>query len=342
MKFTANQIAKVLNGVVEGNPETEVSTLTKIEEGKPGSLSFLANPIYTKFIYTTEADIIIVNEDFKSDKPVKATLIRVKDAYSAFSGLLEMYQQAKDNKSGISVRAAIAATAEVGENVYIGDFVVIGESTTIGNNTKIYANTCIGDHCKIGSNTTLYYGVKVYDESVIGDECTLHAGVTIGADGFGFAPQRDGDFKKIPQIGNVIIEDRVEIGTNTTIDRATLGSTIIRKGVKLDNLIQIAHNVEIGENTVIAAQTGIAGSTKIGKNCMFGGQVGIIGHLTIADGVKITAQSGIGKSIKKPNSVWEGSPAFQLSDFLRSYVNFKNFGHIVDRISDLEQQMKKK
>lgn len=342
MKFTANQIATALNGVVEGNPEVEVSTLAKIEEGKPGSLSFLANPIYTKFIYTTKADIIIVNEDFKPEKPVKATLIRVKDAYSAFSGLLEMYQQEKNNKTGISEKASIAATAKLGKDVYIGDFVVIGENTILGDNTKVYANTCIGDHCKIGSNTTLYYGVKVYDESVIGNECTLHAGVTIGADGFGFAPQSDGDFKKIPQIGNVIIEDRVEIGTNTTIDRATLGSTIIRKGVKLDNLIQIAHNVEIGENTVIAAQSGIAGSTKIGKNCMFGGQVGIIGHLTIADGVKITAQSGIGKSIKKPNSVWEGSPAFHLSDFLRSYVNFKNLDRIVERINKLEQYLKEK
>ncbi|HDO06626.1 MAG TPA: UDP-3-O-(3-hydroxymyristoyl)glucosamine N-acyltransferase [Bacteroidetes bacterium] len=342
MKFTAEQIAVALNGVVEGNSEVEVSSLAKIEEGKPGSLSFLANPIYTKYIYTTKADIIIVNEDFKPEKPVKATLIRVKNAYSAFTALLEMYQQAKNNKSGISERAVIAATAKVGKNVYIGDFVVIGESTTLGDNTKVYANTCIGDHCKIGSSTTLYYGVKIYDESVIGDECTLHAGVTIGADGFGFAPQSDGDFKKIPQIGNVIIEDRVEIGTNTTIDRATLGSTIIRKGVKLDNLIQIAHNVEIGENTVIAAQSGIAGSTKIGKNCMFGGQVGIIGHLTIAEGVKITAQSGIGKSIKKPNSVWEGSPAFHLSDFLRSYVNFKNLDRIVERISRLEQYLKEK
>ncbi len=342
MKFTANQIATALNGIVEGNPEAEVSSLAKIEEGKPGSLSFLANPIYTKYIYTTKADIIIVNEDFKLEKPVKATLIRVKDAYSAFTALLEMYQQAKNNKTGISEKASIAASAKLGKDVYIGDFVVIGESTTLGDNAKVYANTCIGDHCKIGSNTTLYYGVKVYDESVIGNECTLHAGVTIGADGFGFAPQSDGDFKKIPQIGNVIIEDRVEIGTNTTIDRATLGSTIIRKGVKLDNLIQIAHNVEIGENTVIAAQSGIAGSTRIGKNCMFGGQVGIIGHLTIADGVKITAQSGIGKSIKKPNSVWEGSPAFHLSDFLRSYVNFKNLGRIVERINRLEQYLKEK
>jgi len=341
MKFTAEQIATALNGTVEGNPNVEVSTLSKIEEGQSGSLSFLANPIYTKYIYTTKADIIIVNEDFNPEKKVKATLIRVKDAYSAFTGLLEMYQQAKNNKTGISEKASVATSAKLGENVYVGDFVVIGENTTVGDNTKIYANSCLGNNCKIGSNTTFYYGVKIYDECVIGNSCTLHAGVTIGADGFGFAPQNDGNFKKIPQIGNVIIEDNVEIGTNTTIDRATLGSTILRRGVKLDNLIQIAHNVEIGENTVIAAQTGIAGSTKIGKNCMFGGQVGIVGHITIADGVKIQAQSGIGKSIKKPGSVWEGSPAFHLPDFLRSYVNFKNLSSIAERLSKLEQYIKK-
>ena len=338
MKFTAEQIAAALNGVVEGDLKAEVSTLSKIEEGKPGSLSFLANPVYTHYIYSTKADIVIVNEDFKPEKPIVPTLIRVKDAYSAFTSLLEMYQQTKNNKKGISEKATIAGSATLGENVYIGDFVVIGENTVIGNNTKIYANTSIGDRCKIGNNTILYYGVKIYDECIIGNQCTLHAGVAIGQDGFGFAPQSDGHYKKIPQIGNVIIEDNVEIGANTTIDRATLGSTIIRKGVKLDNLIQIAHNVEIGENTVIAAQTGIAGSTKIGKNCMIGGQVGIVGHLTIANGVKIQAQSGIAKSIKKPDSVWEGSPAFHLPDFLRSYVHFKNFDHIVERIRRLEEK----
>ncbi len=338
MKFTAEQIAAALNGVVEGDLKAEVSTLSKIEEGKPGSLSFLANPVYTHYIYSTKADIVIVNEDFKPEKPIVPTLIRVKDAYSAFTSLLEMYQQTKNNKKGISEKATIAGSATLGENVYIGDFVVVGENTVIGNNTKIYANTSIGDRCKIGNNTILYYGVKIYDECIIGNQCTLHAGVAIGQDGFGFAPQSDGHYKKIPQIGNVIIEDNVEIGANTTIDRATLGSTIIRKGVKLDNLIQIAHNVEIGENTVIAAQTGIAGSTKIGKNCMIGGQVGIVGHLTIANGVKIQAQSGIAKSIKKPDSVWEGSPAFHLPDFLRSYVHFKNFDHIVERIRRLEEK----
>jgi UDP-3-O-[3-hydroxymyristoyl] glucosamine N-acyltransferase len=343
MKFTAEQIASALKGVVEGNPKVEVSTLSKIEEGVAGSLSFLANPKYTHYLYTTAADIVIVGEQFKPEKPVKPTLIRVKDPYSAFTALLKMYQQSKDNsKTGIAKTASIAPSAKLGKEVYIGDFVVIGENAEVGDHTKLYAHTCLGDNCKIGSNSILYFGVKVYDECVIGNNCTLHAGVVIGADGFGFAPQSDGSYKKIPQIGNVIVEDYVEIGANTTIDRATMGSTFIRKGVKLDNLIQIAHNVEVGENTVIAAQTGIAGSTKIGKNCMFGGQVGIVGNLTIADGVKIQAQSGIPKSIKEPNSVWEGSPAFHLPDFLRSYVHFKNLSRLNERLNALEKYIKEK
>ncbi len=342
MKFTAEQIAQALNGRVEGDPKAEVSTLSKIEEGKPGSLSFLANPAYTKYIYSTQADIIIVNEDFQPEKPVNVTLVRVKDAYSAFTDLLRMYEQAKNNKTGISEKAAIAPTARIGKNVYIADFVVIGENTVVGDNSKIYANTTLGDNCKVGSHSTLHAGVRIYSDCVVGNHCTLHAGVVIGSDGFGFAPQGDGTYKKIPQIGNVVVEDNVEIGSNTTIDRATLGSTIIRKGVKLDNLIQIAHNVEIGENTVIAAQTGIAGSTKVGKNCMIGGQVGIVGHVTIADGTKIQAQSGVARNIKKPGSVLEGSPAFHLPDFLRSYVHFKNLDHLVKRIAKLEQNSKEK
>ncbi len=342
MKFTAAQIATALQGVVEGDPQAEVSSLAKIEEGKPGSLSFLANPAYTRYLYTTRADIVIVNEDFKPEKPVSATLIRVKDAYLAFTELLNMYQQAKGSKTGISDKASVSSSAQVGQNVYIGDFVTIGDNTVIGDNTQIYANTSIGDNCTIGSHCTLFYGVKVYHECVVGNHCTLHAGVVIGSDGFGFAPQSEGDYKKIPQIGNVVIEDNVEIGANTVIDRATLGSTLIHKGVKLDNLIQIAHNVEIGENTVIAAQTGIAGSTKIGKNCMLGGQVGIIGHITIADEVKISAQSGVGKSIKKPGSIVEGSPAFPITDFKRSYVLFKNLGRMAKQIDDLEKKYTKK
>jgi UDP-3-O-[3-hydroxymyristoyl] glucosamine N-acyltransferase len=340
MKFTAEQIAKALGGTVDGNPNVEVSTLSKIEEGKPGSLSFLANPAYTKYIYSTLADIIIVNEDFVPEKPVHPTLIRVKNAYSAFTDLLRMYEQAKNNKTGISEKASVAASAKIGQNVFIADFAVIGENVILGDHVKVYAGTVIGDRCTIGDNTTLYAGVKIYDECVIGNRCTLHAGVVIGSDGFGFAPQDDGSYKKIPQIGNVIIEDDVEIGSNTTIDRATLGSTIIRKGVKLDNLIQIAHNVEIGENTVIAAQAGIAGSTKIGKNCMIGGQAGIVGHLIIADQVKIQAQSGITKHIKKTGSVWEGSPAFHLPDFLRAYARFRNLVSMDQRITKLERQQR--
>jgi UDP-3-O-[3-hydroxymyristoyl] glucosamine N-acyltransferase len=340
MKFTAAQLARALNGRVEGNPETVVSSLSKIEEGRPGSLCFLSNPVYTRYIYTTGADIVIVNEDFKPEKPVRATLIRVKDAYSAFTDLLQMYEQTKNNRTGISDKAVIAPSARIGKNVYIAEFVVIGENATIGDDVKIYPHVTIGDNCKIGDGSTLFSGVNIYHECVVGRHCTLHAGVVVGSDGFGFAPQSDGTYKKIPQIGNVLIEDNVEIGSNTTIDRATLGSTIIRKGVKLDNLIQIAHNVEIGENTVIAAQTGIAGSTKIGKNCMIGGQVGIVGHLVIADNVKIQAQSGIPKSIKKPGSTVEGSPAFHLPDFLRSYVHFKNLNQLVQRLNALEKKLK--
>ncbi len=338
MIFTAQQIADALNGVVDGNPETEVSSLSKIEEGKKGTLTFLANPKYTSFIYQTQASIVIVNEDFEPEKKISATLIRVKNAYNAFAQLLELYQSTKERKAGISDRAFIADNAVIGKDVYIGEFVSIGEHTVIQDHTKIYPHTTIGSNCKIGSNTKIFSGVNIYDECVVGNECTLHAGVVIGADGFGFAPQDDNNYNKVPQIGNVIIEDRVEIGANTTIDRATLGSTIIRRGAKIDNLIQIAHNVEIGENTVIAAQTGISGSTKIGKNCMIGGQVGIIGHLEIADGVKIAAQSGIGKSIPEENAIVEGSPAFNIRDYQRSYVHFRRLDKLVKRVNELERK----
>ncbi len=340
MIFTAQQIAEALNGKVDGNPETEVSSLSKIEEGKEGTLTFLANPIYTPYIYETKASIVIVNEDFVPEKEINATLIRVKNAYTAFARLLELYQSTKERPAGISDKAVIAESATIGENVYIGEFVSIGEHTEIKENTKIYPHTTIGSRCKIGSNTKVYSGVNIYDECVIGNDCTIHAGVIVGADGFGFAPQDDNNYNKVPQIGNVIIEDRVEIGANTTIDRATLGSTIIRKGAKIDNLIQIAHNVEIGENTVIAAQTGISGSTKIGKNCMIGGQVGIIGHLVIADGVKIAAQAGVGKSITEENAIVEGSPAFNIRDYQRSYVHFRRLDRIVKRINELERKLK--
>jgi len=341
MEFTAKQIAEALQGTVDGDANVTVSTLSKIEEGKPGSLSFLANPAYEKYIYDTDASLIIVNQDFKPEKEIKATLIRVKDAYMAFAALLELYQQSKPKKTGISPKASISETAKTGSNVYIGAFVSIGENSVIGNNCIIHPNTTIGDNVKIGNNTTVFANVTIYDDCIIGNECTLHAGVVIGADGFGFAPQQNADFKKVPQIGNVILEDRVEIGANTTIDRATLGSTIIKRGVKLDNHIQIAHNVVIGENTVIAAQTGISGSTKFGKNCMVGGQVGTVGHITIADEVKIAAQSGISKSITKKGSVWEGSPAFNARDFQRSYIHYRKLDQLVKRVNDLEHKLKK-
>ena len=298
MKFTAAQIAVILEGEVEGNPEIEVSKLSKIEEGEPESLSFLANPKYTQFIYTTKASIVIVNKIFKAEKEINSTLIRVEDAYKSFSKLLEYYNQVKMNKTGIESPVFISKSAIYGENIYIGAFAYLGENIKIGNNTKIYPNVYIGDNVTIGDNVILFSGAKIYSDTIIGDNCVIHSSAILGADGFGFAPNEQGEFIKVPQTGNVIIEDNVDVGAATSIDRATLGSTIIRKGVKLDNHIQIAHNVEIGKNTVIAAQTGIAGSTKIGENCMIGGQVGIVGHITIGNNVKIQAQSGIGRNVK--------------------------------------------
>ncbi len=342
MKFTAQQIADALQGTVDGNPNISVSTLSKIEEGKPGSLSFLSNPVYEKYIYDTNASLVIVNDDFIPRKKISVTLIRVKDAYLAFAQLLELYQQSKPQKTGISPRASIAKSATLGENIYVGDFAVIGENCIIGDKVSIYPNVTIGDEVKIGNQTTLFAGVKVYDECIIGNECTLHAGVVIGSDGFGFAPQKDTDFKKIPQIGNVILEDRVEIGANTAIDRATLGSTIIKRGVKLDNLIQVAHNVIIGENTVIAAQTGIAGSAKIGKNCMIGGQVAIIGHSVIADEVKIAAQSGLAKSITEKGALVAGSPAINARVFHKSNFYYQKLDSLFKQVNNLEHQLKDK
>ncbi|MFO7719323.1 MAG: UDP-3-O-(3-hydroxymyristoyl)glucosamine N-acyltransferase, partial [Gillisia sp.] len=287
MKFTAKQISEILEGTVDGNPDTEVFKLAKIEEASEGSLTFLSNPKYNSYLYSTNASITIVKEDFHLEEKISTTLIRVKDPYKAFSTLLEYYNQVKLNKSGIEEPNFISDSAEYGENIYLGAFTYLGKNVKIGNDVKIYPHCYIGDNVVIGDNTLIFSGVKIYSETVIGNECVLHGGVVIGADGFGFNPNETGEYSKVPQIGNVIIEDKVDIGAGTTIDRATLGSTIIRKGVKLDNQIQIAHNVEIGENTAIAAQTGIAGSTKIGKNCLIGGQVGIAGHLIIGDRVKV-------------------------------------------------------
>ena len=341
MKFSARQISEILEGTIEGNPDAEVSSVSKIEEGKQGSISFLANPKYAEYLYETDASIVILNRDFKLEKSVKegVTLLRVDDAYSCFGKLLELYNQVKYNKTGASKFANISATAEIGENTYIADFVSIGENVKIGNNVKLFANCSIGDNCTVGENTMIFSGAQLYPETKVGSDCILHAGVMLGADGFGFAPNSENNYHKVAQIGNVIIENHVEIGANTCIDRATLGSTIIRKGVKLDNLIQVAHNVEIGENTVIAAQTGIAGSTKIGKNCMIGGQVGIVGHIKIADGVKIAAQSGIGHSIKTENSIVQGSPAIGIGDYKRSYVLFRKLPELNEKIDALEKEL---
>lgn len=336
MKFTASQIATILEGEVDGNPEIEVFKLSKIEEGESGSLTFLSNPKYTPYIYSTNASITIVDKTFVPDQKLKTTLIRVNDAYKAFSKLLEYYNMVKLNKTGIEEPVFKSASAKLGENIYLGAFSYIGDQVTIGDNVKIFPGVYIGDNVIIGNNVIVFAGAKIYSETCIGNDCVIHSSVVLGADGFGFAPNEKGEYNKIPQIGNVIIEDFVDIGAGTTIDRATLGSTIIRKGVKLDNQIQIAHNVEIGENTVIAAQSGIAGSTKIGKNCMIGGQVGIAGHLIIGNGVKIQAQSGIGRNLKD-NETLQGSPALNYSDYNKSYVHFKNFPKIIDRINNIEK-----
>ena len=338
MKFTAEQIAGILEGEVIGNPNAEVYKLAKIEEGIEGSLTFLSNPKYQNYIYSSHATIIIVNKNFEPEHEITTTLIKVEDAYSAFSKLLEYYNQVKLMKSGIEQPSVISENVNYGENLYLGSFCYVGKNVTIGNDVKIYPNSFIGDNVTIGDNCVIFAGVRIYSESIIGNNCTLHSGTIIGSDGFGFAPQEDGTYSKIPQIGNVILEDNVEVGACTTIDRATLGSTIIRKGVKLDNQIQIAHNVEIDENTVIASQTGIAGSTKIGKNCMIGGQVGIVGHITIGDGVKIQAQSGIGKSLKD-GEVVQGSPAFNYGDFSKSFVHFRNLPKIVSDIDELKKKL---
>ncbi|MFZ4399080.1 MAG: UDP-3-O-(3-hydroxymyristoyl)glucosamine N-acyltransferase [Bacteroidales bacterium] len=342
MKITVQQISDTLNGVIEGNPEITVDKLSKIEEGIEGSLSFLANKLYTPYIYSTLASAVIVNKDFIPEQPLTTTLIRVDDAYTAFAKLLDFYNQVKLNKSGISTLAFISSTAKTGENNYIGEFAFIGENVKIGKNVKIYPQVYLGDDSTVGDNTTLFAGAKIYSDTIIGNNCIIHAGVVLGADGFGFAPQADNIYNKVAQIGNVIIEDNVEIGANTSIDRATLGSTIIKKGVKLDNQIQIGHNVVIGENTVVVSQTGIAGSTKIGKNCMIAGQVGIVGHITIADNVKIGAQSGINSSIKKEGSALLGSPAFNVSEYRKISVHFRNLSKIVARIEDLEKKLKDK
>ncbi|MGO1584592.1 MAG: UDP-3-O-(3-hydroxymyristoyl)glucosamine N-acyltransferase [Mesonia sp.] len=341
MKFKASQIAEILEGEIQGDPEVEVSQLAKIEEGIKGSLTFLSNPKYESFIYSTNASICIVNKDFVLNKPVGTTLIKVEDSYKSFSTLLEYYNQVTLNKSGIEQPSFIAESSTYGENLYLGAFAYVGNNVKLGDNIKIFPNAYIGDNVTIGDNVIVFAGAKIYSETLIGNHCVVQSGAIVGSDGFGFVPNEKDEYKKIPQIGNVIIEDYVDIGAGTTIDRATLGSTIIRKGVKLDNHIQIAHNVEIGEHTVIAAQTGVAGSTKIGKNCIIGGQVGIVGHIKIGDRVKIQAQSGIGRNVKD-DEVLQGSPALSYGDFNKSYVYFKNLPNSMNTLNQLEKQLNSK
>ena len=332
MQFTAQEISFMLNGTVEGDALATVNQLAKIEEASAGSLSFLANPKYEQYLYTTNASIVIVNNDLVLAEPVKATLIRVENAYSAFSVLLERYNTIKLNKTGIEQPSFIHPSAQVGKDCYIGAFAYIGPGVKTGNNCKIYPHTYIADNVTLGDNVTLFPGVIVYFDCVIGSNVIIHSGTIIGSDGFGFAPKPDGTYNKISQIGNVVIGDDVEIGSNTTIDRATMGSTVIHKGVKLDNLIQIAHNVEIGANTVIAAQTGVSGSTKVGENAIIGGQVGIVGHVSLAKGTQIQAQSGISRTITDENKKWAGSPATRYNDHMRSQV-------VVNRLPELEKKI---
>ena len=337
MEFTAQQIAAFLRGTVEGDPEVKVSNFSKIEEGKPGTLTFLANPKYEHHIYHTEASIVLVNQDFTPTEPIHTTLIRVENAYTALAQLLNMVEQAKSKKSGVDSTAFIAPTASVGEDCYIGNMAYIGERVKLGNNCQVYPFAYIGDNVEIGDNTILYPHVTVYHDCRIGQHCILHAGSVIGADGFGFAPAGE-QYKKIPQLGNVVIEDNVEIGANTTIDRAVMDSTIIRQGVKLDNLIQIAHNVEVGENTVMAAQVGIAGSVKVGKHCMFGGQVGLAGHIQIADDVTLGAQAGVISSVKEATTLL-GAPAIQARNFMRSSAIFNRLPELYRTIGQLQREV---
>ena len=313
--------------------------MSGIETGKEGTIAFLANPKYAKYLYTTNASIVLINKDFDVEKKVNCTLIKVEDAYQALASLLELYEQQKPVKNGIHKMAVVEKSANIGKDVYIGPFTYVGENSVVKDNAKIYPHVYIGDKSIVGNGMVLYSGVKIYHDCYVGADCIIHAGTIIGSDGFGFAPKSSKDYKKIPQVGNVILEDDVEIGANCSIDRATLGSTIIKKGVKLDNLIQIAHNVEIGENTVMAAQTGISGSTKLGSECLLGGQVGLIGHISIANGVKIAAQSGLSLSIKETGKIVQGSPAFGFTDYQRSYVYFRKFPSIIAEIDTLRKEI---
>ena len=338
MEFSAKQIAQMLEGRVEGNENAVVSKLCKIEEGEEGGLSFLANPKYNHYLYSTKASIVIINEDFEPEEEIKTTVIRVNDAYSCFAKLLEIYNQYRLNKNGISSLAFIDKQAEIAEDVYVGEFAVISKGAKIGKGSKIYPHVYIGDDVKIGENVTLFAGVRIYHDTVIGNNCILHSGAVLGADGFGFAPLADGTFKKIAQIGNVVIEDDVEIGANATIDRATMGSTKVMKGTKIDNLCQLGHNVVIGQSTAMAAQTGVAGSTKIGSNCFIGGQVGFSGHIKVGDRCSIGAQAGIISDVKDEARII-GSPAIDAKAYMKSYVYFRKLEQMKNKMDELEKRL---
>jgi len=339
MEFKAQNIADLLHGTVDGDVDVCVSNVSKIEDGKPGTLTFLANPKYEKYIYDTKASVVLVNNDFEPERAIAATLIRVEDPYKSFASLLELVDQFQKQKSGIEQPSFIHESAKTGKDIYVGAFAYIGQGAVVGNYAKVYPQAYVGSNVTIGENTIIYPGVRIYDNCVIGANCIIHAGAVIGSDGFGFAPSEDGSYKKIPQVGNVIIEDDVEIGANTTIDCSTMGSTIIRKGVKLDNLIQIAHNCEIGENTVMAALVGIAGSTKVGKNNMFGGQAGISGHITIGDNVKIGPLTGVSNNIKSDKTVM-GIPAMDIDQALKTLVIYRRLPQLRDQINDMQKEIK--
>lgn len=340
MEISIEQVAMLLGGKVEGNGAATVNRLEKIEEATEGSIAFLANPKYLPYIYSTGATAVIVKSDFDPEKEIKANLIRVEDPYSAFAKLLEEYEKLTAKvKTGIEQPSFQHETAQYGENVYLGAFSYLGENAKVGNNSKIYPNTYLGDNVEVGESTIIHPGVKIYANCKVGSNCVIHSGVVIGSDGFGFAPQADGTYKTIPQTGNVIVEDNVDIGANTTIDCATMGSTIIRSGVKLDNLVQIAHNVEVGKNTVIASQAGLSGSAKIGENCQIGGQAGITGHLKLANKTIIGPQAGVPKTITEEGKVWFGSPIMEHREFLKASIILRNLPNLIERVKELEKKL---
>ena len=339
MEFTAKTISDLINGELVGDPNILINDVSKIDDGKNGTLSFLANTKYTNYIYNTKASVVIVNKNFVPDKAISCTLIKVNDPYDAFASILELKNNSKPEKVGIAKNTSIAGSAILGKNLYIGDFTFIDNSVQIGDNTKIYPQVYLGENVKIGKNTILFPGVKVYHDCEIGDNCIIHSGTVIGSDGFGYSNQSKCEYKKIPQLGNVVIGNDVEIGSNCSLDRATMGSTIVRSGAKIDNLVQIAHNCEVGENTVIISQAGIAGSSKIGKNCIIAAQAGVVGHISIADNVIIGAQSGVNNSIKNEGAIVLGSPAFDISECRKSMVIFKRLPDMRKEIFELEKEL---